>query len=102
MKKVRLMGLVLGGMVLTASCSDSDYPEGGNGVTMPVVKASLSDYEGQNETLEGENDINHVQAFHFRNGVLTKVYDDLQFNDSACRIPLDSKEGSLYMLVNFH
>lgn len=100
MKKVRLMGLMLGGMVLTVSCSDSDYPGGGNDVTMPVVKASLSGYEGQNETLEGENDINHVQAFHFRNGVLTKVYDDLQFNDSACRIPLDSKEGSLYMLVN--
>ena len=99
MRNVRLMGLVLGGMVLTASCSDSDYPGGGE-VTMPVVKASLSGYEGQSGLLEGENDIRHVQAFHFKNGVLTKVYDDLQFDGSDCRVPLDSKEGVLYMLAN--
>ena len=99
MRNVRLMGLVLGGMVLTASCSDSDYPGGGE-VTMPVVKASLSGYEGQSGLLEEENDIRHIQAFHFKNGVLTKVYDDLQFDGSDCRVPLDRKEGVLYMLAN--
>ena len=67
---------------------------------MPVIKASLSGYEGQSGSLEGENDIRHVQAFHFKNGVLTKVYDDLQFDGSDCRVPLDSKEGVLYMLAN--
>lgn len=88
-------------LLLGASCTeqleDSMTTDGG-----AVVKAVLSEYHTDKgeASVDGENTVNDMQACLFENGVLAKVYPDLQDAGSGYAIKLDRMSGTLYMLAN--
>lgn len=87
---------------LVASCSD-EYEAGQNGFEAPaVVQASVSAFQvdGRVSSLEGENEIENMQACLFENGLMTEVYTNLSNSSDSYSLKLKSMSGTLYMLAN--
>ena len=87
--------------VLLASCADNSgkqYWEDNNDTA--VVMTRVAAFDGNGQTLEGENDVTDMQACLFEGGIMTKVYDNLQTSGDAYRLQVDSRAGNLYMLAN--
>ena len=89
--------ILLLGVSCTEQLEDAMTTDGG-----AVVKAVLSEYHTDKgeASVDGENTVNDMQACLFENGVLAKVYPDLQDAGSGYAIKLDRMSGTLYMLAN--
>lgn len=88
-------------MIQCISCTDPkqdlENPDGYH-----LIQATLSPYNnGENAAvLEGENDIKDLQACLFENGLLTKVYTNLDISSETYTLQLEKASGTLYMIAN--
>ena len=95
----RLAALWCGVFGLIA-CSDSEHPNEGGTATLPTVRTLVAEYDKQGVALDGEEQIDHIQACQFVDGSLAHVYDNLEFGHAGCQIQLTDYQGSLYVLAN--
>ena len=73
---MNLIGIVSVGLLL-ASCSDTEGGHTENDNREPVITTRLADFDGGGQTIDGENDVEDMQACLFEDGVMTKVYKNL-------------------------
>lgn len=99
MKKLNLIGIVSVGLLL-ASCSDTEGGHTENDNREPVITTRLADFDGGGQTIDGENDVEDMQACLFEDGVMTKVYKNLPVSSDGYNLQLKNLKGNLYMLAN--
>lgn len=100
MKRLGLVAVVSLGLVFHSCSESSDNGFSGNEVYPPVVTARLAAFEGEGQSVEGENEVDDMQACLFEDGVMTKVYKNLELSGGEYDLRLDRYKGNLYMLAN--
>lgn len=101
MKKNFVFGVLLMVTLVVGACSDSaGHEPGGNETVSPVITTRLAAFDGNGQTLEGENVVTDMKACLFEKGVMTRVYNNLQQSESGYNLQLDAYAGTLYMLAN--
>lgn len=93
-----LLSLVL----LCASCSEKEefpQPMPESPTTIKVSAAAFTN-GGEEASLEGENDFSDMQACLFENGLLTRIYTNLDVSSDTYTLSLEGSSGTLYMLAN--
>lgn len=101
MKKKFMFVVLLMVTLVVGACSDSaGHEPGGNETISPVITTRLAAFDGNGQTLEGENVVTDMKACLFEKGVMTRVYNDLQQSETGYNLQLDSYSGTLYMLAN--
>ena len=86
--------------VFTMSCSDKDVHIPAPEPQKSVVRASLSEYQGTGQLLDGETDIRHLQACIFEDGRISRIYGSIPVSGNTFDIQIDSHSGNLYLLAN--
>lgn len=99
MKKLNFIGIVSVGLLLV-SCSDTDDRHADNGSQEPVITTRIADFDMGGLTLDGENNVEDMQACLFEDGVMTRVYTHLPVSDGGYNLQLQGLKGNLYMLAN--
>lgn len=98
--------LWLYGMLLSAfcmvSCSDEHETVQKEAEGTVMIQASVSAFkaDGKITSLEGEDEIEDIQACLFENGLMTEVYTDMDCSSDTYPLKLKSMSGTLYMLAN--
>ena len=98
--------LWLYGMLLSAfcmvSCSDEQETVQKEAEGTAMIQASVSAFkaDGKITSLEGEDEIEDIQACLFENGLMTEVYTDMDCSSDTYSLKLKSMSGTLYMLAN--
>ncbi len=64
------------------------------------VTVQLADYETSGENIQGENDLDDLQACLFENGRMTQVYDQPVASTSGYGFRIPRETGTLYVLTN--
>ena len=107
MERFKFMGIALATMFILSCSNNGDDPTTGNGDNnsngepqQAVITTRLATFEGNGQIVEGENDINDMQACLFENGILTQVFKNLTPADGGYTLSLNRYGGNLYMLAN--
>lgn len=107
MERFKFIGIALATMFILSCSSNGDDPTEGNGnnngnnTSQPtVITTRLATFEGNGQTIEGDSDINDMQACLFENGKLTQVFKNLTSTDGGYTLNLNRYGGNLYMLAN--
>lgn len=101
MKNLGLVGVVLLGLAFTACSKDNDVNGNVNETPRPLTIATRQmGYEGSGQALEGENAITDMKACVFENGVMTKVFENLQPSSDGYNLQLNSYDATIYMVAN--
>lgn len=98
MKFMGWVGILLSSVFLMACSDDTDNQDWPSDTLL--VTTRVASYGESGEASEGEDDIKEMSACLFEEGVLTQVFENLQKTGDDYNIPVDSKEGTLYMLAN--
>lgn len=65
-----------------------------------TVRAVIAGYSGNEQTLEGENDIEDLNALIFKDGRLTEILKNIPSSGSSYDIKVSSREGTMYVVAN--
>ena len=100
MRRFKLMSVVCASLWLASCAENSGNNYWENEHTATVVTTRMASFDGQGQTLDGENDVTDMQACLFEGGVMTQVYKNLQLSDDGYQLQLNNHTGNLYMLAN--
>lgn len=100
--KLYYIGVFCSLLLTLVACNDQVEGWTPAGETEAVVKATLSDYrvDGNISSLNGESQIDDMQACLFENGVLTEVYQNLTKTGDGYALKVKQLSGKLYILAN--
>lgn len=101
-KNYILATLVAGTSMMVGACSDDVQDRIPNDGGQRIVQTRLAEYivDGSDATLAGENDVRDMKACLFEDGVLKKIYNDLNGENGIYNLNIDGKYGTLYVVAN--
>ena len=102
MKSGKILMIVFVSSLFLLACTNNEPvgPGGGDGAQKAVVRVNAVPYAGNGLELEGEKDILDMQACLFQDGVITRVFNELDNAANEYRFPLENLTGKLYMIAN--
>lgn len=96
----KLMIVFVSSLFMMACTNNEPVGPGGDDTQKTVVKVNTISYEGNGLELDGEKDIQDMQACLFKDGLMTHVFKGLGNAGSEYQFQLDNLTGKLYMIAN--